>query len=785
MDQPRTRRLLIILSIVSLVVLLAAGGALLYLTRIQAPPTPLAVGGPPPPDILTPPASLDELAARYPQIAELLKDPSLSSAYKDFLLAYQQGGISAAEELARERGLLDQKRQVRITLVIDSPENTAAVAAEMDKFGIVVEGTYQDLIDIAVPMRLIEQFAKADDPSQLFAQLAGMQHIIKLRMPMPNRTGQGASSSEAVETTGAAAWHQAGFTGKGVKVGVLDLGFDDYKRLLGKALPESVTVKSFVSGQDVDQSDEIHGTACAEIVHAMAPDAELYLAYYNGSETGLGRAVEWLVSQNVHIISHSANGLVGPMDGTGSQSRLVDEVASKGILWVNSSGNYATEHYGFTFNDEKGDGKHVFPDGDQAMLYNPPSEDARIILNWDDWGRDSTEDYDLYLYDSSGKLVAASEESQQGEPGDRPVEAIRMSAPKQKSYYIVIVAKQITRPAVFNLFALDSKLGYYSAEYSLGTPGDARGALTVGAIAWRTSRLESFSSQGPTMDNRLKPEITAPDGVTTQSYRPRAFNGTSASTPHVAGAAALVMSRFPDQKAADVAAFLASNSVDLGPSGPDAAYGRGRLQLPPPTQAQPQPAQPQPPVIVTVQPVGPQPIGPQPGPGQETGAGATTGVLACLSLLVCGGAVGSLGGLALLLVLARPKPRPVPASPHVSGGPAPLEPAIKPGPRPQPPVQPIAALALVGVTGQRITLQMGKNTVGRTPENDIHLDDPQVSRRHAEITWDGVRCTVADLGSSNGTFVNNRRLTPNLPESICPGDRVVFGTSSAWMVTAV
>src|SRR5512136_2314230 len=227
MDQPRTRRLLIILSIVSLVVLLAAGGALLYLTRIQAPPTPSAVGGSPPPDILTPPASLDELAARYPQIAELLKDPSLSSAYKDFLLAYQQGGISAAEELARERGLLDQKRQVRITLVIDSPENTAAVAAELDKFGIVVEGTYQDLIDIAVPMQLIEQFAKADDPGQLFAQLAGIQHIIKLRMPMPNRTGQGASSSEAVETTGAAAWHQAGFTGKGVKVGVLDLGFDD------------------------------------------------------------------------------------------------------------------------------------------------------------------------------------------------------------------------------------------------------------------------------------------------------------------------------------------------------------------------------------------------------------------------------------------------------------------------------------------------------------------------------------------------------------------------------
>jgi len=778
MNRPRTRRLLIALSVVSLVVLLAAGSALLYLTRTPARPTPPVAGGSPPPTILTPPTSLNELAARYPQIAKLLKDPALSSTYKEFMVAYQQGGIPAAEELARERGILDGKRQVRITLVVDSPENTPAVAAELTQFGIVVEGTYQNLIDIAVPMQLIEQFAKTDDPGKLFAQLAGMKHIVKLRVPMPNRTEQGPSSSEAVATTGASAWHQAGFTGAGVKVGVLDLGFDGYKDLLGKTLPERVTVKSFVSGQNVDQSDEVHGTACAEIIHAMAPDAELYLAYYNGSETGLGRAVEWLVSQNVQIISHSANGLVGPMDGTGSQSQLVDEVVSKGILWVNSSGNYAAEHYRFTFNDQNGDGKHVFPDGSQALLYNPPSEDARIVLNWDDWGHDATEDYDLYLYDANGKLIAASEESQQGQAGDRPVEAIRMSAPKQKSYYIVIVAKQVTRPAVFNLFALDGRLGYYSAEYSLGTPGDAHSALTVGAVGWRNNRLEPFSSQGPTTDNRLKPEITAPDGVATQSYRPRVFSGTSASTPHVAGAAALVMSRFPDLKAADVMAFLTSNAVDMGPTGPDTAYGYGRLQLPPPTQAQPQPGKPQPPVVVTA-----QPIGAQPEPGEGGGTNAAAGVLGCLSLLVCGGACGSLGGLGLLVFLARPKPRPAAVlspTPDMSMGPA-----IQPGLRPQPPAPPLMpAPVLVGAAGRRITLRMGKNYVGRAPENEIHLDDPEVSRRHAEIAWDGVRCTVTDLDSRNGTFVNGRRLTPNWPETLRPGDRVLFGTASTWTVAA-
>jgi hypothetical protein len=120
----QTRRLLIALSTVSLVVLLAAGGALWYLTRSPTQPVPTpGVAGSPPPIAITPPASLDELAARYPQIANLLKDPALSSAFKEFMVAYQQGGITAAEELARERGLLSKNREMRITLVLDSADN--------------------------------------------------------------------------------------------------------------------------------------------------------------------------------------------------------------------------------------------------------------------------------------------------------------------------------------------------------------------------------------------------------------------------------------------------------------------------------------------------------------------------------------------------------------------------------------------------------------------------------------------------------------------------------------
>jgi len=410
-------------------------------------------------------------------------------------------------------------------------------------------------------------------------------------------------------------------------------------------------------------------------------------------------------------------------------------------------------------------------------LYNPPPEDARIILNWDDWSGDASEDYDLYLYDDSGKLVASSEDTQGGQSKDIPVEVIRLSKPARKSFYIVIVAKQITRPAVFDLYAHNGRLGFYSPDHSLGTPSDARGALTIGAIAWRDNKLETFSSQGPTNDNRLKPDLVAPDRVTTLSYRREIFPGTSASAPHVSGAAALILGLNPNLKPADVMAFLQSNAVDMGPSGPDPAYGYGRLQLPSPeqVQAQPQPGPTKPPVIVTAQPIVEPPQQPEEPPAN---AGSPVVVLACLGFLVCGGAVGSLGGLALLVVLSKPKARPVAMVAPPQRPPMPVQPQW---PRPAPAPTP-TTLALVGVMGQRIILRPGASHVGRSPENEIHVDDVQVSRRHAQIVWDGARCSVTDLGSSNGTFVNGRRLMPNVPEPLLPGDRVSFGTASVWAI---
>jgi hypothetical protein len=65
--------------------------------------------------------------------------------------------------------------------------------------------------------------------------------------------------------------------------------------------------------------------------------------------------------------------------------------------------------------------------------------------------------------------------------------------------------------------------------------------------------------------------------------------------------------------------------------------------------------------------------------------------------------------------------------------------------------------------------------LGRSKECDVVLDDPNVSRRHAEIRPSGGGWTVRDLGSTNGVKVNGRRLEQ--PQSLRPGDELTLGTS--------
>ena len=73
-----------------------------------------------------------------------------------------------------------------------------------------------------------------------------------------------------------------------------------------------------------------------------------------------------------------------------------------------------------------------------------------------------------------------------------------------------------------------------------------------------------------------------------------------------------------------------------------------------------------------------------------------------------------------------------------------------------------------------LTAHSGAVSIGREAGNTIQLDDNEVSRRHAEIRRVGESFTVADLKSSNGTFVNNRRIER---ADLRSGDQILVGRS--------
>jgi len=76
--------------------------------------------------------------------------------------------------------------------------------------------------------------------------------------------------------------------------------------------------------------------------------------------------------------------------------------------------------------------------------------------------------------------------------------------------------------------------------------------------------------------------------------------------------------------------------------------------------------------------------------------------------------------------------------------------------------------------GVVVHIRKSTTTVGRHHDSDVVIDDPSISRRHAEITYSGDGYFVSDLGSKNGTFVNQDNIGKS-QHSLVDGDEITFG----------
>lgn len=483
-------------------------------------------------------------------------------------------------------------------------------AATLDAAMKAIGAAGGEVTGVADEGRLIQGWL----PVGAIASVAAQPSIDYIRRPAEvqlfDTIQVGGSTSEGVAAMNAQAWQTAGYRGAGVKIGIIDGGFQGYPTLLGTDLPASVTVKNFVDGETDPQVNGggVHGTACAEVIHDVAPNAQLFLAKI-GTNVDLAEAVAWLKdTQHVNIISTSLGWYnLTPGDGTGEFANLVSQARAAGILWATAASNDREAHWGGPFTDTDNDKYHDFAQtgsGPQEVDYFGPGDGSayvipagyafRVFLRWDDWASHN-QDYDLYLFRWNGSAwvqIASSEDLQDGSSGQTPTEyAFAATSGSDAPYGFLIYRYNSTRNVNFEVFAPKvDRLDELTHARSLANLADAPDAVTVAALDVTSPYpQESYSSEGPTngaggtaAGGANKPDISGFANVSTESYKPDLpykFNGTSSATPHVAGAAALVKGAFPSYTPTQIENFLEGRAVDMGAAGLDTVFGYGRLNL--------------------------------------------------------------------------------------------------------------------------------------------------------------------------------------------------------------
>ena len=549
----------------------------------------------------------DDQTPLIPEKTEL-RYPNLGSRL-DQLAAQVEEGEATAEDAAGEAPM-HREESVAVTIYLSG--SVDEVVAFLEENGGDPRNVGEDYIEAYVPVPLL-------------GPVSEQPGVIRVREIVPPEPDFGDFTSQGVQAHLAGAWHQDGYNGQGIKVGIIDSGFEGFEGLMGTELPATVQARCYTElGRYTTnladcENDSFHGTASAENVMDIAPEASLYILSGSYSWGDFRDTIKWMISKDVSVINRSlGGGYEGPGDGTSpfriSRLSIIDQAVEGGIIFLNSAGNQARVTWFQdgppSIHDPDGDGYGFieFAEGDvtNSVGYRdsrlpgqqlPEGREIWAYLRWEDtwtWPGAST-DLDLYLVDSdSAEIIDKSEDDRLGEEWGIPTESLYTKIPRDGQYHLSVVYRggnlpdwvQLTAPKV-------SLLEHRSEGYSINGPSESAnpGMLAVGATHyWDTHTIADYSSRGPTPTGRVrvKPDIVGAACGETASYEPNLrdgnqcwFSGTSSASPHVAGLAALVRQRFPDMGPVEVAEYLKENAAQREAPDPNNTWGHGFAVLPP------------------------------------------------------------------------------------------------------------------------------------------------------------------------------------------------------------
>jgi subtilisin family serine protease len=521
--------------------------------------------------------------------------PNLSHDLYDLYAAHQSGQSVENNTDNLPDAPQVQGEQVKVMLImLDAASADAAVQA-LPEMGGTVTAHYKQWIDAWLPIDRLADTAQLPGISLVRTPIPPASIDPELE-PAEMRVQRGSSLSQGVAASNADAWHAAGLKGYGVRIAVLDFDFLDHE-LAQAAGDLPATITSFGPLGE----DDPHGTGCAEIVHDMAPAARLTFASPTSSTEMAQHIVQLAQDGHDIIISTIWYLLTGPGDGSGPLADAINTAEDTyGTLYVQAAGNRAEYHWDGVFAND-GTGFQDFGAGNNinVLNYNETTGYPDIIeegtqlfvtMRWNDWPA-SDQDYDLVLVqllpgETEWNPIYASAGYQTGT--QPPVEGFIIEVPDTAFYGLAILNSGASGNEVLSLSG--DRLPpfmFQVPERSMNDPAAAESSFTVAALDVSAPyQREPYSSVGPTYGpggaltgGRNQPRISGFANVDTFVYGPGIFNGTSAATPHVAGAAALVLQTNPGFTPDEIKTFLESRAIDMGDPGYDIWYGIGRLHL--------------------------------------------------------------------------------------------------------------------------------------------------------------------------------------------------------------
>jgi len=467
-----------------------------------------------------------------------------------------------------------------------------------------------------------DQMIHATVPLAALETLAAIPDVVHIAPTAQARTNVGALTSQGyISHTANQVLSTLGKNGSGVKVGVLS---DSVQSLAALIASGDLPADTFVlPGQGGPATGASEGTAMMEIVHDLAPGAQLFFATaFNGVATMAQNIRDLRNIYGCDIIVDDVTYFNEGVFQDGPIAKAVNDVVASGALYFSSAANSGNLSSGTSgtwegdFNAGPASGAplpagytlHVFGGGQAFDVLTAAT--TFISTKWSDPLGASTNDYDMFLLNAAGTTVLCASTGLQTGTQD-PYEFCSRASnnPFPANTRIVIAQKA---GAAQRALHLDTERGRLSIGTSGATFGHNAGASTVSTAAtyWNSARTgtkpfvggaanptETFSSDGPrrifydpngnpiTVNNVLfstnggtllvKPDIAAADGASSKTPGFLPFFGTSAAAPHAAAIAALIKSVRPGYTNSQILTAMTQTALDIRAAGLDRDSGYG------------------------------------------------------------------------------------------------------------------------------------------------------------------------------------------------------------------